>query len=108
MDNPTIVVSLSPEYHPASSPFATIEALAEKPIRVKGAGFKPKDQIKVTICEKDLLIGEAVANSCGAFQIHKPLPPVGFGVFSVKAWVGKDCKAYWPLDVIKEWKIPPK
>ena len=108
MDNPTIVVTWEPKYFPFYGSFAVLDAQPQKPIRIKGAGFNPKEQVRVTICEKDTIIGEAVVNKCGAFEIHANLPALPVGVVSVKAWVGKVVKAFWPLDIVKELPKPPK
>jgi hypothetical protein len=108
MDNPTIVVTWEPKKFPFYGSFAVLDAQAQMPIRIKGAGFKPEDAIKVTICEKDTAIGKAIANKCGAFEVHTTIPALPLGVVSVKAWVGENCKAYWPLDIVKELPNPPK
>jgi hypothetical protein len=104
--NQTIVVTWEPRKYPFYGCFAVLDAQQGMPVRIKGAGFNPKDQIRITACEKDLPVGMAVANLCGAFELHVNLP-VGLpiGVISVKAWVGDLLKAVWPLDIVKE--LPP-
>jgi len=108
MDNPTIIVTWEPKKYKYLGSFAVVDAEIGMPLRIKGAGFKPKDKIKVTICEKDTLVGYAETNACGAFEIHVALPAVATGPASVKAWVGDNCKAYYPLDVYKVLPSPPK
>jgi len=108
MAHPQIVVSWEPKYFPFWGCFAVLDVQPEKPIRIKGSGFEPKDKVKVTICDLDKALGEAVANKCGAFEIHTNVPALPLGVVSVKAWVGKVIKATWPVDIVKELPRPPK
>lgn len=108
MDNPTIVVTWEPKHFPYYGSFAVLDAQPRKPIRIKGAGFKPREVVRLTVCEKDTKIGEARVNACGAFEFHGLLPAVPLGVASVKAWTGKTVKAFWPLDIVKELPRPPK
>jgi hypothetical protein len=104
--NPTIVVSWEPKEYRVYGCFAVLDAQAKMPVRIKGAGFNPKEGIKITACEKDIFVAEAKTNACGAFEVHVNLPAaLPFGVISVKAWVGKVLKAVWPLDIVE--KLPP-
>jgi len=106
--NPTIVVTWEPKSNPFYGAFAVVDVLASKPIRVKGAGFEPKAKIKLTICEKDEVIGEASANACGAFETIAILPALLPGVVSVKALVKGKIQAAWPLDIVRKMPKPPK
>ena len=108
MAHPTIVVSWEPKDFPFWGCFAVLDVQAEKPIRIKGSGFTPEDKVKVTICEKDKKLGDAVANKCGAFEIHTNVPALPLGVVSVKAWVNGVIIATWPVDIVKELPRPPK
>ena len=108
MDNPTIIVTWEPEKYKYLGSFAVVDAEIGMPLRIKGAGFQPKNKLKITICGHDTLIGNAVANACGAFEIHVTLPSVPTGPASVKAWVGSNCKAYYPVDVYISLPFPPK
>jgi hypothetical protein len=107
--NQSIVVTWEPKKYPFYGCFAVVEAQQGMPVRIKGAGFNPKEQVKITACEKDIPIGTATANACGAFEMHANLPAsLPLGVISVKAWVGgvgEVLKAVWPLDIVKE--LPP-
>jgi hypothetical protein len=108
MDNPTIIVTWEPKKYKYWGAFAVLDAQIGMPIRIKGAGFKPKTKVKLTICEKDTTIGTAEINACGAFEFHGSLPAVPTGPASVKAWYDNNCLAYYPLDVYKELPYPPK
>ncbi len=103
--NQTIVITWEPKKYPFYGCFAVLDAQQGMPVRIKGAGFNPKDQVRITACEKDIPVGTATANACGAFELHVNLPSLPLGVISVKAWVGEVLKAVWPLDVVKE--LPP-
>lgn len=107
--NQTIVVTWEPKKYPFYGCFATLDAQQGMLVRIKGAGFNPKDKVRVTACEKDIPVGTAIANTCGAFELHVNLPAgLPLGVISVKAWVGEVLKAVWPLDVVKELPAFPK
>jgi hypothetical protein len=106
-DNPTIVVTWSPKYFPFWGSFAVLDVQAGKPIRIKGAGFAPRAQVDIKICEKNTLLGSATANICGAFELQANLPPLPLGVVSVKAYIGKTLHAVWPLDIVAEQPVPP-
>jgi hypothetical protein len=102
--NQTIVVTWNKKQFPFYYCFAVVEAVPNLRVRVKGAGFEKGDLVKLTICEKDQVIGEAKANICGAFVADVVIPAtIATGtVVSVKAWVGNVLKAVWPLDIVKE------
>jgi hypothetical protein len=106
--NQTIVVTWSKEQFPFYYCFTVVEVVPGQKVRVKGAGFTKGDLIKLTICEKDQVIGEAKANACGAFVTNVTIPAtVVLGtVVSVKAWVDNVLKAVWPLDIVKELPKP--
>ena len=106
--NQTIVVTWEPKKYLFYGLFAILDAQPGMPVRIKGAGFNPKDQVKITACEKNIPIGTATANVCGAFELHVNLPALPLGVISVKAWVGEVIKAVWPLDIVKELPLFPK
>ncbi len=104
--NQTIVVTWEPKKYSFYGCFAVLDAQREMPVRIKGAGFKPKEKVNLTACERDIPVGTATANECGAFELHVKLPAgLPLGVISVKAWVEKELKAVWPLDIVKE--LPP-
>jgi hypothetical protein len=75
------------------------------PIRIKGAGFNPGDFVLITICEDDTILTEAIANDCGAFEVFASVPPLPFGVVSIKAWVTEVIEAVWPVNIVEsiEW-----
>ena len=75
------------------------------PIRIKGAGFNPGEVIRITICEDDTFLVEAVANECGAFEVFATVPVLRLGVVSIKAWVSEVIEAVWPVNIVEsiEW-----
>jgi hypothetical protein len=105
--NPTIVVTWDREKYPFYYCFTVVEAMREMRIRIKGAGFKYKDKITITICEKDEKIAKVVANPCGAFEVSAVIPPgIPSGPVSVKAWVSEQIHASWPLDIVEKLPSP--
>ncbi len=107
--NPTIVVSWEPKKYGFYGCFAILDAQAKMPVRIKGGGFRPQEKVKITACEKDIFIGTAVTNACGAFELHVNLPAaLPLGVISVKAWAEDGLKAVWPLDIVRRLPSPPK
>jgi hypothetical protein len=93
------------------SSLGAVEAYPGQEIRIKGACFDPDEEVIIAICEHDIILTEAVANDCGAFEVYAFLPGVttlGYGPVSVKAWTDTDGDGYyelqacWPLDIVKE------
>lgn len=107
--NPTIVVTWEPKKYGFWGCFAVLDAEYGMPVRIKGAGFYPKERIIITACEKDIPVAKVVANACGAFEVHAPLPAgLPIGVISVNAWSKPGLRASWPLDIVKKLPQPPK
>jgi hypothetical protein len=107
--NPTIVVSWEPKKYGIYGCFAVLDAKAKMPVRIKGAGFRPNDGVKITACEKDIFVAEAKTNACGAFEVHVNLPAaLPIDVISIKAWTSEGLMAVWPLDIVKELPRIPK
>ena len=106
--NPTIVVTWDPKEFTYLANFPAVEAKSPMHIRIKGAGFDPKESVVITICEKNTEIGKTVANSCGAFVTSAALPSgLPVGVISVKAMAKETIiRAAWPLDIVKELQLP--
>jgi hypothetical protein len=107
--NQTIVVTWNKDQFPFYSCFTVVEVVRNLKVRVKGAGFTRGELVKLTICEKDQVIGNAKVLDCGAFVTDVTIPStvVPGTVVSVKAWVGTVLKAVWPLDIVKELPKPP-
>jgi hypothetical protein len=108
--NPTIVVTWLGTEYGRQTCFAVVEVKQQQRVRIKGAGFIPRQKVKLTICEADAPLTEVVptANKCGAFVVNGVIPaaaPVG-QVVSVKAWDAATNKllAVWPLDIVQ--RIP--
>jgi hypothetical protein len=104
--NPTIVVTWEPRKYQFWGCFAVLDALPKMPVRIKGAGFNPREVVEITACEKNIPVAKAKVNACGAFEVHANLPAaLPIGVISIKAWVEKKLRAVWPLDIME--KLPP-
>ena len=107
--NQTIVVSWDNRKYGPYSCFAALAVQPEMPVVIKWAGFNPKESVMITICVggKDIPLGKATANSCGAFDLSVNLPagilPSGTPVpTTVKASVLEVLKAVWPVNVMKQ------
>ncbi len=88
-----------------------VEVYPGQLLRIKGSCFNPDELVKITICENNIELVEAIANDCGAFEVFSILPgvpPLQYGSISVRAWVDTDGdgifekQASWPLDIISE------
>lgn len=88
-----------------------VEAYPGQYIRIKGACFEPGEDVIISICQNDIVLTEATANICGAFEVFAFLPgvpPMSYGPVSVKAWCDMDgdgdyeLQACWPLDIVQE------
>ena len=104
--NATIVVTWDPNDpdHRPNSPFAVVEAKRGQHVRIKGAGFDADNLVILTVCDRNLMLGQAQTNKCGAFTTVVTIPATaGPGVVSVRAWYpGRETavlKASWPLDI---------
>jgi hypothetical protein len=111
--NPTIVVSWDRNQQPYGKwgCFAVVAVKPEMPVVIKGAGFNTKEKVRITFCfnGKESELGIAEPNLCGAFDLItkvpaltlKPVsPPPPPNPASVKAWVGTELMAVWPLNVV--------
>jgi hypothetical protein len=111
---PTIVVGWDRNQQPYGKwgCFAVLAVKQNMPVVIKGAGFNPKEEVKITFCfeGKEYPLGTAVANDCGAFDLITKVPALTLkpvlppkspapNPASVKAWIGKEPSAVWPLNV---------
>lgn len=111
-----IVVTWDPQYYGGFGYFAVVEAMPRQTIRIKGACFDPDDIVIITICEHNLILVEAEANNCGAFEVYAVVPGIPLGPVSVRAWIDVDgdgilfekgeLQACWPLDIV-DYLEPP-
>ena len=87
----------------------TIKVYPYQAIVIKGSGFEPEQEVLLTICENDFILATAKANECGAFEISTGVPNLwstSSGMtqihVSIKAWVGGQIEATWPLNIWHE------
>jgi len=67
-------------------------------LMVVGSNFVPGDYVDLTICEDDTILAENIlVNDCGAFYKIVTLPELSGTVVSLKAWVGDELWACWPI-----------